>query len=573
MIISNVEIASIFNQLADLLEIKGENPFKIRAYRNAARTIENLGTDLRKMVEEGMDISEIPTIGEHIALKIKEIVQTGRLAKLEYLKHAFPPHLLDLLKVEGIGPKRAKILYQKLHIDSLDALKEAAQAHQIRVLKGFSEKLENKILKGTLMAKKEGKRFMYSVAEPYAYALEVYLKKYKGALQVTVAGSFRRRKETVGDLDILATSHDPALLIEHFVKYPDIKEVISQGDTRSTVILTNGMQVDLRCVAQESYGAALHYFTGSKSHNIVIRIMARDMGMKVNEYGIFKGKKKISGATEDEMYEAVGLCYIDPELRESRGEHRAAKEGRLPELITLEDMRGDLHMHTHYSDGHNTITEMAEAAGKMGYSYIAITDHSEHIPIVHGIDEKRLRVQLEEIDRINDTLKGITILKSIEVDILEDGSLVLPDSVLKELDLVVGAVHDKFNLSQKMQTQRILKAMDNPYFNILAHPTGRLIGEREAYKVNMKQLFEGVKERGCFLEINAQPKRLDLNDIYTKRAKEAGVQFVISTDAHNAASLAYMKYGIFQARRGWLEKKDVLNTYSLKALKKALQRG
>jgi len=570
MVISNVEIASLFDQLADLLEIKGENTFKVRAYRNAARTIENLGTDLRKMVEEGEDISKIPTIGEHIARKIEEIIKTGRLAKLETLKHAFPPHLLDLLKVEGIGPKRAKVLYRELNIASLEGLKKAAEKHQIRALKGFSEKLENKILKGTLLAKKEGKRFMYSVAEPYAEALEAYLKNFKGALQVIVAGSFRRRKETVGDLDILATSPHPALLIDYFVQYPDVKEVISRGDTRSTVILHNGLQVDLRCVQKESYGAALHYFTGSKSHNIAVRIMARDRGMKVNEYGIFRGEKKIAGLTEEEMYRTVGLDYIEPELRESRGEHRAANAGTLPRLITEEEIRGDLHMHSLYSDGHNSILEMAEAAKNRGYSYIALTDHSKHMAIVHGLDEKRLREQMEEIDRINETLKGMTILKSIEVDILEDGSLALPDTVLKELDLVVGAVHDKFDLSQKMQTRRILKAMDHPCFTIFAHPTGRLIGEREPYKVNMKQLFEGVKQRGCFLEINAQPKRLDLNDIYTQRAKEAGVRFAISTDAHNAASLHYMKYGVYQARRGWLEKEDVINTLSLEELRKVL---
>ncbi|KYJ87297.1 DNA polymerase/3'-5' exonuclease PolX [Sulfurovum riftiae] len=572
MFISNAEIASIFTQMADLLEIRGEDPFKTRAYRNAARTIENLGTDLAKMVEAGEDISKLPTIGERIANKIREIVQTGRLAKLEYLKHAFPPHLLDLLKVEGIGPKRAKILYQELHIGSLDALKKAAEAHKISQLKGFSEKLEKKILKGTLLAKKEGKRFLYAIAEPYADALEKYLKSFGEAEQVTVAGSFRRRKETVGDLDILATSKEPSALIDYFVKYPDIRKIISQGDTRSTVILRNEMQVDLRCVHEESYGAALHYFTGSKSHNIAIRIMARDMGMKVNEYGVFKGEKKIAGATEAEVYESVGLRYIEPELRESRGEHTAAKEDRLPKLIEIGDLKGDLHMHTTYSDGHNTILEMTEAAKEMGYSYITITDHSKHMAIVHGLDEKRLRRQIEEIDKINERLKGITILKSIEVDILEDGSLALPDSVLKELDLVVAAVHDKFNLSQKVQTQRILKALENPYVKILAHPTGRLIGEREPYRVSMKKLFEGVKNNGCFLEINAQPKRLDLKDIYIQRAKEAGVRFVISTDAHNKASLAYMKYGIYQARRGWLEKKDVLNTLSLSSFKKALKR-
>ncbi|AKF24857.1 DNA polymerase III [Sulfurovum lithotrophicum] len=570
MTVSNAEIASIFTQMADLLEIRGEDPFRTRAYRNAARTIENLGKDLSKMVEAGEDISKIPTIGERIANKIREIVQTGRLAKLEYLKHSFPPHLLDILKIEGIGPKRAKILYQELHIGSLDALRKAAEAHKISQLRGFSEKMEQKILKGTMLAKKEGKRFLYSVAEPHAEALETYLKKFSGAEQVTVAGSFRRRKETVGDLDILATSKDPAKLIDYFVDYPGIKEIVSHGDTRSTVILNSDLQVDLRCVQAESYGAALHYFTGSKSHNIAVRIMARDMGMKVNEYGLFKDGKRIAGATEAEMYEGVGLRYIEPELRESRGEHTAARENRLPKLVKQTRIRGDLHMHTHYSDGHNSIEEMALAAKEHGYEYIAITDHSKHMSIVRGMDEKRAREQMAEIDRINAELKGISILKSVELDILEDGSLALPDSVLKEMDLVVAAVHDHFGLTQKMQTRRILKALENPYVKILVHPTGRLIGEREPYKVNMKQLFKGVTDNGCFLEINAQPKRLDLNDIYAKRAKEAGVRFAISTDSHNAASLDYMKYGVYQARRGWLEEKDVINTLSLLKLKKLL---
>ena len=572
MVVSNAEIASIFTQLADLLEIRGEDPFRTRAYRNAARTIGNLGKDLSKMVEEGEDISKLPTIGERIAAKIKEIVETGRLAKLEYLKHDFPPHLLDILTVEGIGPKRAKILYQELHIDSLDALKQAAESHRISKLKGFSEGLEQKILHATLLAKKEGKRFLYAVIEPHALALEHYLKAYKGAEQVTVAGSFRRRKETVGDLDVLTTSKDPAKLINYFVAYPAVKEIVSHGDTRSTVILKNDLQVDLRCVKEESYGAALHYFTGSKSHNIAIRVMAKEQGMKVNEYGLFKDEKKIAGATETEMYEGVGLRYIEPELRESRGEHTAARQNRLPKLIEEDQIRGDLHMHTHYSDGHNNIKEMALAAKKREYGYIAITDHSKHMSIVHGMDEKRAMEQMEEIDRLNEELKGITILKSVELDILEDGSLALPDSVLKEMDFVVAAVHDHFSLTQKMQTKRILRALENPYVKILAHPTGRLIGEREPYKINMKQLYKGIMDNGCFLEINAQPKRLDLNDIYAKRAKEAGVRFAISTDAHNAASLDYMRYGVYQARRGWLEEKDVINTLSLSALKKVLKR-
>ncbi|MDD5405872.1 MAG: DNA polymerase/3'-5' exonuclease PolX [Sulfurovaceae bacterium] len=573
MTISNSEIAAIFEQLADLLEIRGENHFKIIAYRNAARTIENLGADISKMIDDGVNLPKIPTIGEHIAQKVKEIITTGKLSKLEDLKRSFPPHFIDILSIKGIGPKRAGTLYEKLHIDSLEDLREAAQNHKIRDLEGFDEKLERMILDGTKLSKKEGKRFMYSVAEPYADALIAYLKKSEEASKVIVAGSYRRKKDTVGDLDILATSKHPALLIDYFVKYPHIKEIISKGDTKSTVIFKNNMQIDIRCVPDDSYGAALHYFTGSKPHNISIRKMAIEMGLKVNEYGIFKGEEKIAGATEDEMYKTVGLCYIEPELRENRGELEAARDGKLPKLIDLKDIKGDLHIHTLYSDAQNSILEMAEAAKKLGYEYIAITDHSKHLAIVNGIDEKKIRQQIEEIDKINEKLNGITLLKGVEVDILEDGSLALPDHILKGLDIVVGGVHDKFKLSQDKQTKRILKAMDNQYFNILAHPTGRLLGERKAYDIDMELLFEEAKIRNCFLEINGQPKRLDLDDIYAKSAKEAGVKFILSTDAHNIATLDYMRYALFQARRGWIETKDVINTLPLDKFKKALQRS
>lgn len=572
MIVSNRDIAEIFDKLADLLEIKGDNPFKIIAYRNAARTIGNMGTDLSKMVEEGVNLPEIPTIGKNIAQKIKEIIETGKLSKLKTLQNQFPPHLLDLLTVKGVGPKRAKILYESLHIGSLEELKKAAQAHKIRELNGFGEKLENLILKGTVLAKKEGKRFMYAIVEPHAKALLAYLKGFREVLQIEIAGSYRRKKETLGDLDILTTAKNPKHVIEHFIKYKEIKEIISQGTTRSTVILNSNLQVDLRCVSDESYGAALHYFTGSKSHNIAIRIMAAERGLKVNEYGIFRGRQKVAGKTEEEMYKSVGLSYIEPELRENRGELKAAQMDKLPDLIKLKDIRGDLHMHSRYSDGQNSVMEMVKAAKELGYEYIAITDHSKHLGIVHGVDEKRLRKELEEIDKINESLQGITVLKSIEVDILKDGSLALADHILKELDLVVGAVHDHFDMPLEKQTKRVVKAMDNPYLNILAHPTGRLIGEREAYRIDMEQLFQEVKTRGCFLEINAQPKRLDLNDLYAKSAKEAGIKFALSTDAHNTATLQYMKYAIFQARRGWIEKQDVINTLSLDALKKRLKR-
>lgn len=572
MIISNIEIAAIFDQLADLLEIKGENPFKVIAYRNAVHTIENMGTDLSKMIKDGVNLSEIPTIGESIAKKIEEIVKTGELSKLEDLKRSFPPHLLDLLNIKGIGPKRTKILYENLHISSLEELKQAAIDHKIRDLESFDEKLEQMILEGTKLAKKEGKRFLYSVAEPHANDITSYMKNSKEVSKAIIAGSFRRKKETIGDLDLLVTSSDPALVIEHFIRYPDIKEVISKGITKSTVILNNDLQVDLRCVPDESYGATLHYFTGSKSHNVTIRKMAIEMGLKVNEYGIFKGQKKIAGATEKEMYKTVGLVYIEPELRENTGELEAAAHRKLPDLVNIEDIKGDLHTHTSYSDGQNSIIEMAEAAKKLGYEYIAVTDHSKYLAIYNGMDEKRLGTQLEEIDKINEKLEGITLLKSIEVDILEDGSLAMDNNILKKLDLVIGSMHNKLALSQDKQTKRILKAMDNPYFNILAHPTGRLIGEREASDINMELLFKEAKAKGCFLEINAQPKRLDLNDIYAKYAKEAGVKFAISTDAHNIATLEYMRYGIFQARRGWIEKKDVINTLSLDKLKKTLRR-
>ena len=572
MMISNKQIADIFTNLAELLEIQGYNSFKIIAYKNAAREIKNLGSSISRMVQQGDDISKLPAIGSHISQKIKEIVKTGKLTKLENLKKRFPVHILDLLKVEGIGPKRARILYNTLHISSLEELMKAAQEHKIRELDGFSKKLEQKILDKTIFAKKIGKRFMYSTAEPSANDIYVYLQRCDDVSKVMIAGSFRRRKDTVGDLDIVATSKTPKSVIDYFVQYPDIKEIVLHGDTRSTIILKCDIQVDFRCVQDECYGSALHYFTGSRAHVLAIRKMALAKDLKINEYGIFKGEQKISGSSEKDIYATMGFAYIEPELRENRGELEAAKSGGLPNLIKQEDMKGDLHIHTTYSDGKQSIEDMADAAKKLGYKYIAITDHSQHLAIVHGMDEKKLRHQLEEIDKINEKLNGITILKSIEVDILKDGTLAMSNTLLKELDLVVGGVHDNFNLSAKEQTKRILKAMDNPYFNILAHPTGRIINQREAYALDFELLFKETLQKGCFLEINSQPKRLDLNDIYAKITKDMGIKFAISTDSHNRESLAYMKYGIYQARRGWLEKNDVINTLSLDKLKEILKR-
>lgn len=571
MAVLNGEIAEIFSKTADLLEIKGENPFKVRAYRNAARIIQNMGRSLDSLVKEGFDLTRLPGIGSDLASYIEEIVKTGKFSKLESLKRELPEGLEELLAIEGLGPKRVRELYEAFHITSLKDLANIAQSGEIYKLKGFGPKLVEKILKGITLAKKSGRRFRFDIAKPYAEDIKNYLQNFSGVLKVEVAGSYRRRKESVGDLDILVVAKNWDEVSDYFVKYPKVKEVVSKGETRSTVILNNDLQVDLRSVAMESYGSALHYFTGSKAHNIKIRKMAIDRGWKINEYGIFDGDKKIAGESESGMYETMGLCFIEPELREDRGEIEACLEGKLPKLIEIGDIKGDLHIHSNYTDGKASIKEMALAALDMGYEYIAITDHSKHLTVAKGLDEERILKQFEEIERLNEEL-DIVILKGIECDILEDGSLDLPDSILERLDIVLGAVHFKFNLSKSEQTKRVIKAMKNPYFNVLAHPTGRVIGHRNAYEIDMDEIIKAAKGEGVVLEINAQPERLDLNDVLAKTAKENGNLFAISTDSHDVESLNFMEYGINQARRGWVEKEDVINTLSLRELKSVLKR-
>ncbi len=568
----NQQVVQIFNRIADLLEISGENPFRVRAYRNAARTIESLGRNLEEMLKNGEDLTSLPGIGRDLADKIREIVETGSLGKLVDLESRVPPALVELLKVEGLGPKRIKVLHEQLGITSLEELQEAAAQGKIRKLPGFGRKTEELILKGVVLAKKEGRRFRWSVAESYVEELLKYIKKAPGLEKVQAAGSFRRKRDTVGDLDILVTAGNPGVVIEHFVRFQGIKNVISQGQTRSTVILQSDLQVDLRAVDVECYGSALHYFTGSKAHNIAIRAIAQKAGLKINEYGIFRDNKRMGGREEQDIFQAVGLPFIEPELRENRGEIEAARAGRLPGLITLQDIRGDLHMHTTWSDGKYTVEAMARTAAAMGYEYIAITDHSKRMSITRGLDEQRLMEQAEEIERVREDVKGMAILKGIEVDILEDGSLDLTDQALSTLDIVIAAIHSKFRLSREKQTRRILKALDNPYVNIIAHPTGRLIGEREGYQVDMERIMEHARENGCFLELNAQPARLDLNDLNLKLAHDNGLKVAISTDSHNSDSLLFMRYGINQARRGWIEPRDVINTRPLDKLLKLLKR-
>ncbi|NPA95686.1 MAG: DNA polymerase/3'-5' exonuclease PolX [Thermodesulfobacteria bacterium] len=568
----NQQIAQKFYKTADLLEIMGENPFRVRAYRNAARTIESLGRDLSEMVAQGEDLTKLPGIGKDLAQKIQEIIETGTFQKLKELEEEVPPGLIELLKVEGLGPKRIKTLYDTLGITSLEELREAAQKGEISKLPGFGKKLEQTILKGVVLAKKEGRRFRWAYVESFALELVDFLKKAKGLNAIEVAGSFRRKKETVGDLDILVTATNPKEVIEHFVTFPEIKEVLSKGSTRSTIILSSNIQVDLRAVEEESYGSALHYFTGSKAHNIAIRSLAQKLGLKINEYGVFKGEERIAGRSEEEIFASVGLPYIEPELRENRGEIEAAMEGRLPKLITISDIRGDLHCHTKWSDGQYSIAEMVAAARRLGHSYIAITDHSRRLAMIKGLDEKRLEMQAREIEEVRGHFPDIQILHGIEVDILEDGSLDLPDSALELLDIVVAAIHSKFKLSKKKQTMRLLKAMDNPHVNIIAHPTGRLIGVREGYELDMEKVMKHAAQNGCILELNAQPSRLDLNDVNLKLAKEMGIKISIATDAHNMDNLLYMRYGVNQARRGWLERRDVINTLSAEKLLETLKR-
>ena len=574
MPVHNRDIAEIFNKVADLLDISGSNPFRIRAYRSAARTVEGLGQSVSDMVKKEEDLSELPGIGKDLAGKIKQIVETGNLSQLEELESQTPGELSHLMKIEGLGPKRVAALYKELDVKSLEKLKEAAEDGKIAELEGFGEKTQQKILEGLQQVEEGEKRIKLVVAEQIAEDLLDYIKDGKGVKAAVVAGSYRRRKETVGDLDILATCKKGANVMDRFTEYEDVKKVVSKGKTRSTVILRSGLHVDLRVVPQVSYGAALHYFTGSKAHNIAVRKLGVKKKLKINEYGVFKGKRenRIAGRTEEEVYGQVNLPYIEPELREDWGEIEAARKDRLPKLVTLDDIRGDLHAHTKQTDGHHTLQEMAKTAQDRGYAYLAITDHSKRVTMAHGMDKKRLSKQIKRIDRLNDTLKGLTVLKGSEVDILKDGSLDLPDEILDELDLTVCAVHYDRKLPRKEQTARIIKAMDNPYFNILAHPTGRLIEERQAYDVDLEAVMKAAKERGCFLELNAHPDRLDLTDRNCKMAKQIGVKVVVSTDAHSLTDLDFMRFGIYQARRGWLEPDDILNTLNLKQLRRLLKR-
>jgi DNA polymerase (family X) len=568
MPVQNAEVAGMFDQAAELLEIAGENQFRVRAYRRAARTIEGLPQSIKSMVTAGRDLAELPGIGKDLAGKIAEIVATGHFALLDSLKKKLPGELGEMAALPGLGPKRLKLLHDRLKVNTFDDLRRVIRTGRLHNVKGFGASIEQKLAEALEKPVTE-KRFKLSVAEAEADALVSFLCD---SGRVTVAGSYRRRRDTVGDLDLVVTADDAAVVGDKLVGYENVAEVLAHGKTRTTVVLRSGIQVDVRAVPEQSYGAALLYFTGSKAHNIALRAIAVRRGWKLNEYGLFSGTRRIAGLTEEEIYRKLGLSYIPPEMREDRGEVALAQAGGLPVLVTQADIRGDLHVHSDWTDGTASIEAMAKAALAKGYRYIALTDHSRRVAMAHGLDPARVSKQAREIDRINGQLRSLTIFKGIEVDILKDGSLDLPDPCLAKLDIVLAAVHSYFDLPRDAQTDRVIKAMSNPHVSIIAHPTGRLIGQREPYDIDVERVIAAARATGCHLEINSQPDRLDLNDLHIQAAKQSGVKLAVSTDAHSTGSFDYIRFGIDQARRGWLTAEDVINTRPLADLRKMLRR-
>lgn len=572
MPIHNAECAAVFAEIADMLEIQGANPFRVRAYRNAARTIADYGRDIPTLIANGGDLGQIPSIGPDLASKLREIAATGTCELQQTLRHALPGAIVELLDVPGLGAKRVKALHDALHVDSLEQLRAEAKSGHVRALPGFGAKTEAHLLDAIDdRLQREPQRFLLPDAAQSLLPLLERLRAVPGVGEAVPAGSFRRGRETVGDLDILVTAREPAAVADAFVGYGDVARVLAHGKTRSSVVLRNGLQVDLRVVEADAFGAALVYFTGSKAHNIALRRLAQAGGLKINEYGVFRGDERIAGATEASVYEAIGLHWVPPELREDRGEIDASRAGMLPALVERKHVHGDLHAHTDASAGRDALRTMAEAARSRGLAYLAVTDRAPN-PAGGRAGVDWLVRQIDEIDRLNASFDDFVLLKGVEAGIREDGSLDMPDDVLGRLDLVVGAVHDHFDLPSEAQTGRMLRAMDHPHFTILAHPLGRLLGERDACELDVPRVIAGAAARRCFVELDGDPRRLDLSDIWCREAAKAGVAVAIGSDARCADDLDRLAYGIGQARRGWLTRHDVLNTRTLAQLRPLLAR-
>jgi DNA polymerase (family X) len=606
MTMENLEISSVLDRLADLLEIQGANPFRVRAYRNAVRTVQGLTRPLGAMVADGEDLTELPGIGKELAGHIRELLDTGRLEVLEEVAREVPASLAELMRLDGVGPKKARRLWEELGVTSVEELEAALGEGRVEVLEGFGQKSAEKMARAIRDLRKHMSRFLLSDADELVLPLVRYLMESPGVERVEVAGSYRRRRETVGDVDVLVLcDDDPGPLMERFTGYPGAERVEAAGETRGRILLTSGLPVDIRVVPRESFGAALHYFTGSKEHNVALRALGVKKGLRINEYGVFRGGseekdesvggggegrdgaeaggeegrdevkaggkevgrgsagERIGGGREEDVFRAVDLPWIPPLLRENRGELEAAREGRLPDIVSLEDIRGDLQMHSTWSDGKNTVREMVEACRELGYEYLSLTDHSQAVTVARGLRPERVRAQWEETDEVRREVQGIRLFRSLEIDILKDGSLDMPDDILEELDLVLVSVHSFMDMERSAMTRRVIRAMEHPEVDILAHPTGRILNRRSPFELDVEEVLQAAASLDVAVELNAHPKRLDLHDLHLRRAKELGVKVAINTDAHSTKDLKLMRYGVDQACRGWLEPGDVLNAMSL----------
>ncbi len=571
---TNHEIAAVFEHIADLLEFQAANPFRVRAYRNAARTVHDLGESAADIVADPeRSLTDIAGIGKDLAEKVATLVHTGSLPLLKELLAEIPESVLAILRVPGLGPKRAAQLYHELKVATLDDLRAACESHKVQDLKGFGAKTEAAILQGLEIASEAGRRILWIEADGHVQEILAYMNGCPAVEKIAPAGSYRRCRETVGDLDFLVVTCKVKAVMDHLEKFGRVVSIIARGETKMSLRLAAGVQVDLRAVAAESFGAAWQYFTGSKEHSIVLRGRAKARGLKINEYGVFRGEKLLAGRTEEDVYGTLDLPCFPPELREARREFEWADAGQLPELVELGDIRGDLHMHSTWTDGQATIEEMAAAAKKRGLKYIAITDHSKRVTMVGGLGARQVRQQWAEIDKINKRLSGLTVLKGIEVDILERGGLDLPDDVLAEADWVVASVHYGHQQLREQITRRVVEALANPHVAALAHPTGRLLLERKPYPIDMEAVMKAARDHGKLLELNAHPSRLDLDDVACAAAKSYGIPIVISTDSHRPEGLDAMRCGVQQARRGGLTKADVANTRTWPQLRKLLKKG
>jgi DNA polymerase (family 10) len=571
--VKNLEISDIFKKMADLLEIRGGNPFRIRAYRKAAYQISSLGRDISGLTRE--DLMKIPGIGSDLAGKIGEYLGTGRVEAYEKMKLEHPEDLVSLINIPGVGPKTAGMIYEKYGVTDITGLERLVREHKLASLPGIRKKTEENILKGIEMIKRNSMRHPLGRVRPVAQEIVLFLSVNAPVEKIEIAGSIRRWKETINDIDIVAASKDPAAVMKVFTHMPDIKDVLMKGPTKSSVVRKEGIRVDLRVVEEESYGSSLAYFTGSKEHNIRLRKLAAEAGMEINEYGIFRGAGgiKLGGREEKDIYDILGLQYVPPELREDTGEIEASMRGDLPGLLDIFDIRGDLHIHSNWSDGRLDLEEIVKESKERGYGYAAVTDHSQGLHVARGLTEERLIAQMRAIDVMNNRLRDFRLLSGVEANIRTDGSLDVAEDILKRMDVVIASVHSGFKQTMERMTGRILTAMKNPYVSIIAHPTGRLLGERESYEVDMKEILRAAGDTGTSLEINSYPLRLDLAEPYIRTAKSFGVPIVINTDAHNAGHFDNMIFGVSAARRGWLEKHDVLNTLDCTQLLKRLKKG